>query len=254
MRRYSLRDDQWDRIKDILPGREGHVSLSPPRITGCSSRRYFTVIAPTYRGATCRNVLAINQDYAYAILRWAKSGAWKEDLRNTGGRCGQRIRDDRQHHRTRAHQHSAGAQKDGEDQGDRAQQRRIEHQNPRHGRRPWKSAGLLPDFRGKPMICKVPMSFYPRCRPTPCWRTRLSTPTSASSSLCLPQDKVRHSGPRVIERFNASTTRNLYKARHLMENFYCKLKQYRAIATRYDKTARNFLGAIHLAAAVIWLN
>jgi transposase len=48
--------------------------------------------------------------------------------------------------------------------------------------------------------------------------------------------------------------RDLYKARHLIENFYCKLKQYRAIATRYDKTARNFLAAIHLAAAVIWLN
>jgi len=48
--------------------------------------------------------------------------------------------------------------------------------------------------------------------------------------------------------------KEMYKARHLMENFYCKLKQYRAIATRYDKTARNFLAAIHLAAAVIWLN
>ena len=46
----------------------------------------------------------------------------------------------------------------------------------------------------------------------------------------------------------------LYKARHLIENFYCKLKQFRAIATRYDKTARNFLAAIHLAAVVIWLN
>ena len=46
----------------------------------------------------------------------------------------------------------------------------------------------------------------------------------------------------------------LYKIRHLIENFFAKLKQYRAIATRYDKTARNFLGAIHLAAAVVWLN
>ncbi len=45
-----------------------------------------------------------------------------------------------------------------------------------------------------------------------------------------------------------------YKARHLIENFFCKLKQFRAIATRYDKTARNFLAAIHLAAAIIWLN
>ena len=48
--------------------------------------------------------------------------------------------------------------------------------------------------------------------------------------------------------------RHLYKARHLIENFFAKLKQYRAIATRYDKRASNFLGAIHLAASVIWLN
>lgn len=46
----------------------------------------------------------------------------------------------------------------------------------------------------------------------------------------------------------------LYKARHLIENFFAKLKQYRAIATRYDKRSRNFLGAIYLAASVIWLN
>ena len=48
--------------------------------------------------------------------------------------------------------------------------------------------------------------------------------------------------------------KELYKARHLIENFFCKLKQFRAIATRYDKRAVHFLAAIHLAAAVIWLN
>jgi transposase len=48
--------------------------------------------------------------------------------------------------------------------------------------------------------------------------------------------------------------KDVYKARHLIENFFAKLKQYRAIATRYDKTAQNFLGAIYLVAAVIWLN
>ena len=48
--------------------------------------------------------------------------------------------------------------------------------------------------------------------------------------------------------------KELYKARHLIENFICKLKQFRAIATRYDKTARNFLAGIHLAAATILLN
>ena len=48
--------------------------------------------------------------------------------------------------------------------------------------------------------------------------------------------------------------KDLYKARHLIENFFCKLKSFRAIATRYDKTARNFLSGVHLAAIVIWLN
>lgn len=46
----------------------------------------------------------------------------------------------------------------------------------------------------------------------------------------------------------------LYKTRHLIENFFAKLKQFRAIATRYDKTACNFLAGVHLAAAAIWLN
>jgi len=60
--------------------------------------------------------------------------------------------------------------------------------------------------------------------------------------------------PKSNRKNQRTFDKEMYKARHLIENFYCKLKQYRAIATRYDKTARNFLAAIHLAAAVIWLN
>jgi transposase len=48
--------------------------------------------------------------------------------------------------------------------------------------------------------------------------------------------------------------RELYKERHLVENFFCKLKQFRAIATRYDKRAANFLAGIYAAAIIIWLN
>lgn len=47
--------------------------------------------------------------------------------------------------------------------------------------------------------------------------------------------------------------KHLYNARHLIENFFAKLKQFRAIATRYDKRSFNFLGAIYLAASVILL-
>ncbi|MBS0153953.1 MAG: transposase [Nitrospira sp.] len=57
---------------------------------------------------------------------------------------------------------------------------------------------------------------------------------------------------------NRKTTReydeDLYRVRHLIENFFARLKQFRAIATRYDKRATNFLGAIYLAASMTWLN
>jgi transposase len=48
--------------------------------------------------------------------------------------------------------------------------------------------------------------------------------------------------------------KDFYKARHLIENFFAKIKQYRAIAARYDKRAVKFLGAIYLAVSVVWLN
>lgn len=60
--------------------------------------------------------------------------------------------------------------------------------------------------------------------------------------------------PRRNRRNERSYDKEIYKARHLIENFFAKLKQYRAIATRYDKLARNFLSAVYLASAMIWLN
>jgi transposase len=60
--------------------------------------------------------------------------------------------------------------------------------------------------------------------------------------------------PKANRRILRDYDQDIYKARHLIENFFAKLKQFCAIATRYDKTAQNFLGGIHLAAALIWLN
>ena len=43
-----------------------------------------------------------------------------------------------------------------------------------------------------------------------------------------------------------------YKQRHRIENAFCRLKDFRRIATRYDRLARNFLASICLVAAIIW--
>jgi len=70
--------------------------------------------------------------------------------------------------------------------------------------------------------------------------------TAAGKTVVIP--------PKANRKLCRDYDRDLFKARHLIENFFARLKQYRAIATRYDKTARNFRAAIYLAAAVIWLN
>ena len=43
-----------------------------------------------------------------------------------------------------------------------------------------------------------------------------------------------------------------YKLRNLIERMFCRLKDWRRIATRYDKLASNFAAAVILAAVVIW--
>jgi transposase len=45
----------------------------------------------------------------------------------------------------------------------------------------------------------------------------------------------------------------LYKYRHLVENAFLKLKRWRGVATRYAKTLSAFVGAVNLAAIVLWL-
>lgn len=54
-------------------------------------------------------------------------------------------------------------------------------------------------------------------------------------------------------RTKRSVPPDLYRRRNLVERFFCKLKQFRRIATRFDKLARNYLAALHLAAIRIWL-
>ena len=50
-----------------------------------------------------------------------------------------------------------------------------------------------------------------------------------------------------------SVERDLYRKRNLVERYFCRLKQFRRIATRYDKLAQNFLAAVALASARQWI-
>src|SRR5260221_205575 len=64
--------------------------------------------------------------------------------------------------------------------------------------------------------------------------------------------------PVIPPKSNRKTKRDcdfaLYRERNLIERFFNKIKHFRAIATRYDKLARNFLAAVQLVSAIILLN
>ncbi|MFT9325479.1 MAG: IS5 family transposase, partial [Acetobacter sp.] len=63
-------------------------------------------------------------------------------------------------------------------------------------------------------------------------------------TACIPPKKNRKSKPP----YNW----HLYKKRHLIKNMFAKLKDWRRIATRYDRCAHTFMSAIHIVASFIF--
>ena len=109
MRRYGLRDDQWNRIKDILPGREGHVGG-----TAADNRLFVEAVLFRFRaGVPWRDPPERFDDWKIVYQRfnrWAKSGVFERIFRllasdhdNEYMMIDATI--------VRAHQHSAGAKK-----------------------------------------------------------------------------------------------------------------------------------------------
>lgn len=72
-------------------------------------------------------------------------------------------------------------------------------------------------------------------------------------------DRIAEEGAEVVipPRRNRKVQRlydtDLYKERNRIERFFNKLKQFRRVATRYDKLLANFMGFVKLAAIAIWL-
>ena len=63
--------------------------------------------------------------------------------------------------------------------------------------------------------------------------------------------------PVIPNRSNATKKtycpKRFYRRRHKIENFFCRIKDWRRIATRYDKLARNFLAAADLVGSLYWI-
>ena len=65
--------------------------------------------------------------------------------------------------------------------------------------------------------------------------------------------EVRAIPPKSNRKIKRDGDFALYAERNLVESFFNSIKHFRAIATRYEKTARNFLAGLHLVCALAWL-
>ena len=109
MRRYALRDDQWERIEDLLPGREGWVG-----VTAKDNRLFVEAVLFRYRsGIPWRDPpgrFGPRRNVRTRFRRRARAGGWERVFRHLAGEA------DNEYAMidstiVRAHQHSAGAVK-----------------------------------------------------------------------------------------------------------------------------------------------
>jgi transposase len=109
MRRYGLRDDQWDRIRDFLPGRDGHVGG-----TAADNRLFVEAVLYRYRaGVPWRDLPERFGDWKNThkrFRRWCESGVFERIFKTLAADSdNEYVMLDSSI--VRAHQHSAGARK-----------------------------------------------------------------------------------------------------------------------------------------------
>jgi transposase len=251
MRRYPLRDDQWDRMKDVSPGKPGDVG-----VTATESRLFVEAALYRYRARIpWRDLPERFGDFKAVHTRftqWSEKRVWQkvfeilsQEADNAYAMIDATI--------VRAHQHSAGAKKR-QRSSDWTVRWRSEHEDSCDLRRSWQSNWFSPHTRPNTRSGKG------RCvdgSPREAGMVFADKAYDADERMRRKlKEKAREAviPPKKNRLEPSHYDRNLYKSRHLIENFFAKLKQYGAIATRYDKTSVNFLGAIHLASIVVWLN
>jgi len=250
-KRYGLRDDQWERIKDMLPGQEGSVG-----VTAKDNRLFVEAVIYRYKaGIPWRDIPERFGDFRVIHTRFSrgsKKGIWEKIFKVLGEEADNEYAmiDST---RIRAHQHSAGAkgstplQEDiGRSRGGLSTKIHAVVDALGNPTRFFLTPGQTHDLQGADVL----LPFVPAAA------VLADKAYDALERVILPlnQRGIEAVIPPKNNRLeHRSYDKVLYQARHLVENFFAKLKQFRGIATRYDKRSLNFLGGIYLASSVILL-
>ena len=250
MRRYGLWDDQFSRIENFLPGRPGSVG----RDSQLGNRVFVEAVIWKFRsGAPWRDLPERFGDWKNThrrFSRWAQSGVWE--------RLFEALADDPDNEYAmidativRAHQHSAGAKKKGQDQAIGRSRGGLTTK-----------IHVIVDALGNPLALSltpgqahdITQAETLAAQVTP---AALLADKAYDSDTFIDSLKRRAIKPVIPPKANRKVKRDcdfaLYRERNLVERFFNTIKHFRGIATRYEKTARNYLAGLHLVCALAWL-
>ncbi|WP_407668743.1 IS5 family transposase [Oceanisphaera profunda] len=249
MRHYLLRDDQWECIEELLPGK-----ASDRGVTALDNRKFVEAVLWIARtGAPWRDLPDFYGHWHRVYVRysrWSHKGVWLTIMEELSKEADfEQLMIDGSI--VRVHQHGAAKKKskDAEAMG--------------------KSRGGLTtkihaavDALGNPVRLLLTLgqaSEYDQAEalldgftPSQVLADKgydsdafVESIQSVGAEAVIPSRKNRLE-PRPLDR-------HVYKDRNLVERFFQKLKQFRRIATRYERLAKNYQSMLSLVSAVIWL-
>lgn len=250
LRRHELTDEQWDAIKDLLPGKEGD-----PGVTAKDNRLFVNAIFYIAKTGIPWRDLPERFGHWHRVFqrfnRWCKKGRFTQIFEALRDPDLQVLMLDSTV--IRAHQHSAG-QKNSSAEKEQIGRSRGGVSTKIH---------VAVDGLGKPTkIFLSPGQDHDVTKASElieaCQADKVIADKAYDSDELIARIKAEGATPVIPSRANRKEPREYdrqeYKKRNVVERFINVLKQCRRVATRYEKTARNFLGFVLFASTLVGLS
>jgi transposase len=252
--RHAISDEDWDRIKDLLPGRPGQ-----PGVTAQDNRRFINAalwIAKT--GAPWRDLPERlgNWNSAWRRFdRWARKGRWQKVFEILQDPDLEWLILDSTI--IRAHPHAAGAKKNSDGSGGQSQQA-LGRSRGGFGTK------IHAAVSGLGLPARIVLTAGQQADVSQAGKLIEDLPfevviaDKGYDSKAVVQMIEEKGAEAVIPTICTRKEQRAhdperYKDRNLAERFWQKIKQFRRVATRYEKTARNFLAFVHVASIMVLL-
>ena len=249
MARMNLRDDQWERICHLLPGKEGDRGC-----TAADNRLFVEAVLWMARaGAPWRDLpeeFGLWNSVYKRFARWQERGVWQQVFAALAedGDFEEVFLDSTV---IRAHQHAAGARNSegpqaiGRSRGGLTTKIHALVEALGNLARWRLTPGQAADVTEAEALLEGVVTEAVGADKAYDSDALIDTITASGAKAAIP--------PRANRTQPRSFDRHLYKGRNLVERFFCRIKHFRRIATRYDKLDRRYEAFIAIAAAWIWL-